>query len=200
MQQMKIKFPDRILPVYDPFFASRPPEDRALGGIIDRYRLELSRQPKNDEAVKREKLIIEVTKDLKTLSEFLLPYNTEDQVIVMHKQDRKDVSPAEQYYEINQAVLKNFIKVKVFGLNEIQDLSPEQERECTNLIKAYNLQFRLNIYLELLRNVDAIVNYTNLQKDLEWFTDLAQRINADFCHYQKDQPTISYIPGGAGIA
>lgn len=121
-----------------------------------------------DEITKREQLTLRVQESLKTLSEFLLPLATRYEILSMHKEGRKDVMPSEQYEEIHQAALTRFVKIEVLGLREDQAVPPEQQDKYQYLLKAYNLQFRLNVYLQLLHGEDTVVNYSNLQKDLEW--------------------------------
>lgn len=111
---------------------------------------------------------LKVNQGLKLLSNRLREYTDEDNVLCMHKENVKDANEYQQYLEINQTNLKGFIQNKVLT----EKYSPE---DVMILCKAYNLQFRLYIYNQLVEN-KLLVNYGNIDQDLHWLSKVLQEL------------------------
>jgi hypothetical protein len=121
---------------------------------------------KKDTILSRENYFSRTVLVIESLSKILPAYSEADHVIEIHKNNRQDVSPDEQYVEVNQSALRAFIETVLPNLLEDQ---------YGDLIRLYNLQFRLNIYRELLSDAEAMVNFSNLEMDLCWSSLLLER-------------------------
>lgn len=128
---------------------------------------ELHRLPEVDQQEKRQSVLQQVQV---ALTGFKLPKPSEqDNFVQIHHPDR---ALSEQYLEVNQEKLKAFVKNKVMGLGINDVLTKDQESVFNAFVKAYNAQFRLNVYKELL-STSVGVNYPNIEADVKWAATLA---------------------------
>lgn len=151
LKQMEKKFPNGIS---GNCFTSYLFGDKAQQStiLIDDFKKTLTAKDKKNEFNAEVKKAIDLLKKLP-------PYTKEDNVVVIHKQGKANAHKDDHYEEINQAALKKFV-TQVLGVNE--------EENAKFLLKAYNIQFRLGVYSELLNTNQSIVNYSNLEEDLTW--------------------------------
>jgi hypothetical protein len=139
----------------------------------------------NKDVFDKNALIEEVNKACSQLAVTLPSFNSDDSIIQTHKPKR---SADEQYEEINQTNLNKFIRSKVLGLKEGDPILPAQMDQYKGLIKAYNLQFRLNVYSQLLSS-NAPANYQNLDRDLKWLSKLNEKLDKTPSTSPKDKPS-----------
>ena len=112
-----------------------------------------------------------------SLSRLLIPYdNNKDSMIQIHKKDRAGIASFEQFLEVNQKKLHTFILNNYFGILDIMELSEEYTDYFKKLSQAYNLQFRMNMYISLLNDKNSLLNYNKLANDLDWFNVLLPAI------------------------
>jgi hypothetical protein len=109
-------------------------------------------------------LLKEARAVLEKLDALLPKFTTADRVHVINREFKVSASPGDRYIEVNQANLKKFIQEKVLK-------EPSQE-QLDLFCKAYNLQYRLQVYSELAQNPDAVLNRTKLREDLSWASTL----------------------------
>ncbi len=101
-------------------------------------------------AKQRLEQISHIEQAIQSLSKFLPPIDKEDKILIIHKKGRKDIFPWENYAELNQDALKTFIATNLLKL-PLPTTKIEREKILTDprfiyYKKAYNLQFRLQIY------------------------------------------------------
>lgn len=137
---------------------------------IERVKLFLSSQVPTRTFDCAHKMLQEVKQANDDLSKLLSSYSEDDHVIRVHKQSKKDFKRY-HYPEINQGLLESFIKKKVLQDDKISS----EDARVTHYKKAYNLQFRLQIYEKLLSK-KIVVNLYNVSRDLAWFSVLQKRI------------------------
>lgn len=175
LRKLQEKFPEGIdFHTIIPDYHSHLDSKGSSKVTAEKFNLEVEQ-----DSERREILIHNVKLALKSLEVTLPQYSELDQVIITHKEGREHTEERDKYKEIDQTNLKKFIKKNESGF------TTESEEKVDNLVKAYNLQFRLGVYLELLSNKDSMVNYPSLQEDLNWSKSLLKKINT---HASKENP------------
>lgn len=125
------------------------------------------------------------------LQELLPPFKKSDKVITIHKEKNPKAPSKFNYEEIDQSALKHFVK-------KLSILPGEQTRI---ILKAYNVQFRIQIYLNLLAEKDNSVNLVRLSEDLRWAEHLINEIkNIKFINSAAKTMVLENLSKGNGAA
>lgn len=138
---------------------------------------------------KQSKLLNSITSYYQKLSSLLPDFNKNEKenIIITHKKNHANAKEIDKYKEINQTALTNFIK-KEFNLSDLN--SDEQKNDGIKNLKyisnAYNLQFRLSFYIEILSAKNNPINFKKIEEDIEWCDYLISKINAFLI--KKDEP------------
>ncbi len=114
----------------------------------------------------REKSRDRTQETLNLFTEILSPHKND--FVKIHKSNRPDAESIDKYEEIDQAALEEFIKK-----------THKDSKDNILLKKIYNLQFRLNIYVNLLLDPKSIINFTKLEQDLAWAEYLYKKFTGD---------------------
>ena len=131
------------------------------------------------------KLILDIHQQVATI---LAPYTSKDEIIALHKKNKLEAMDIERYEEIDQKKLASFIMKNYFPSAAIYNLSSDKKNTLDGLTQLYNLQFRLDIYLELLETDNSKINCVNLEKDLKTYSKLMYK-------YFKESPLVLNNPG-----
>ncbi len=126
----------------------------------------------------------------------LKPFSEEDAVLQIH---HPDAPLHEQYPEINQKNLGKFIKTRVMGIGESDILTNEQNQAFKYYMNAYNAQFRLDVYREMLKS-GTMINYPNLDKDIKWSSTLLSKAVDNQLNQQELQKRQNHKANATGEA
>lgn len=143
--------------------------------------------------LKKQEEFLSITKQCHQKISSLLPIwnkDEKDAVIITHKKNNSNATENDKYNEINQSTLISFIKSK-FNITYLKsnEQKTDDNQNLEHLVHAYNLQFRLSVYIEMLSAENKAINFIKLKEDLDWCDYLILKIESYLLKNEQSKKT-----------